>query len=304
MKKLFILSSIVALFFAACDKVKIAYPENSTGLDPALFPGNFSDYIIPTFANNTNTNRNVLIEDFTGHLCIYCPFAAEKAHELEVANPGRVYTSTIHSGPDGTKTGFQATQAGLYSYDFTTPVGLEIGKFFGNLPGNNFTANPSGNVSRIIGTTANISTGKDDWEGKVSLLIGANALKVNLQSVVNYFDQTHGAYIHIEVDKLAPVANELRLVVALYQDSLVKPQKFPGTDSLNYVHRDLLISHVQGGMNGQIISDNNLDPNGKYYFNYSLALPANIPADNAHLLIYVFDKATQEVYQVIKKKFI
>ncbi|MBM3160651.1 MAG: hypothetical protein FJZ66_04875, partial [Bacteroidetes bacterium] len=68
----------------SCDKVDDPYPlPYNTDLDTTLYPGNWSDYIAnewPQFSSNTNTNRNVLIEDFTGHLCVFCPAAADEAH--------------------------------------------------------------------------------------------------------------------------------------------------------------------------------------------------------------------------------
>jgi Outer membrane protein Omp28 len=310
MKKIFVLSAIIALTVWGCDKVDNAYPENTSGLDPALYPGDFSTYTPPTFSANTNTNRNVLIEDFTGHTCTFCPAAADLAHGLMTSNPGRVFVSTIHTGPNGANpsSGFQATNVAPYTYSFINAVSSEIGIFFGNLAGNNFTSNPAGNVSRIVGASTSITTDKNAWTDKTNLLLGANDLKVNIQSVVEYFPQTNGAYIHVEVDKLETIASELRLVVAFYEDSIVKPQTvfgaIPSPTVLDYVHRDLLKFHVNGGMNGEKIDDKSLNTEGTHMFAYSVKIPTEISADNAHLLIYVFDKSTQEIYQVIKKKFI
>lgn len=306
MKKIIILSLAFALVLVSCDKVKNAYPQQTYtgGLDPTLYPGDINNYVSPTFVPNTNTDRNVLIEDFTGHQCTFCPIAASVAYDLETSNEGRVFVSTIHSGPDG-MSGFQATAPPDYTYNFTNPISLEIGQFFGNLPGNSFNANPSGNVSRVPGTAGSISTGESEWTNKTNALLTANDLKVNIQSVVNYFPSTKGAFIHIEVDPIQTITNELRLVVAFYEDSIVKPQtKFGVGTVYDYVHRDLLKEHVNGGMNGQKLEDEYLDANGKYYYDLSYKIPAGYSAENSHLLIYVFDKTTHEIYQVIKKKFI
>ena len=307
MKKIFILSSIVVLALFSCDKVDNAYPEYSGGLDPTLYPGDFSSYVIPSFSSNTNTNRNVLIEDFTGHKCIYCPAAAKEAHDLELANPDRVYTSTLHTGPSYTvvPNSFQSTSSPYYEYAFFNAVSSQIGGFFGELAGNGFTGNPSGNISRLTNSSGQISVGPGVWENTVNGLISTNNLKVNIQSKVNYYPSTSGAFIHVEIDPIVPITNELRVVVAFYEDSIVKPQK----DNLlgdiqDYVHRDLLKFHVNGDMNGQKVGEANLNANGKYYFDYSMKIPAENTAENSHLLIYVFDKVTHEVYQVIKKKFI
>ena len=306
MKKILILCAIVvAGLSASCDKVTNAYPTDvfQSGLDTNLYPGNFGDYVTPLFGANTNTNRNVLIEDFTGHQCTYCPPAAATAHSLEVSNPERVFVSTIHSGPTGI-TNFQETVAPTFTYDFTNPVSLEIGKFFGSYPNNSFGGNPSGNVSRIPGSNGSISSDKSEWPTKTTTLLNDNLLKVNIQSVVNYFPTTKGAFIHIEVENLSAITNELRLVVAFYEDSIVKPQKdFSGT-IYDYVHRDLLKAHINGNMIGQKVDETSLNANGKHYFEMSYKIPDEYTAENSHLLIYVFDKVTNEIYQVIKKEFI
>ena len=54
----------------------------------------------------------------------------------------------------------------------------------------------------------------------------------------------------------------------------------------------------------QLISSDLL--NGKYYVNYSFVVPnqldGNYNAENMHVLVYVYDMTTLEIYQVIKQK--
>jgi hypothetical protein len=52
---------------------------------------------------------------------------------------------------------------------------------------------------------------------------------------------------------------------------------------------------------GRTLSSTYLNANGNYYVNYSYLLPTDLDPDNTHLLIYVYDKVTHEVYQVIKQ---
>ena len=93
------------LIFSSCDRVSNPYPEVIVlDLDTTLYPGNWSDYVAnewPEFLPNTNNNRNIIIEDFTGHKCVFCPAAADLAHLLHENNPTRVFTASIHAGPDG-----------------------------------------------------------------------------------------------------------------------------------------------------------------------------------------------------------
>ena len=110
--------------------------------------------------------------------------------------------------------------------------------------------------------------------------------------------------MHVEADNIGGVSNELRLVVQLHQDSLVAPQKMDDqSQNLNYVHHDILRGTIDGQTFGQELDAAHLDANGKYYFDYIYELPAAYEADNAHLIIYVRDAVTEEIYHVIEKHF-
>lgn len=307
MKFLFFTSILLALVVSSCDKVDNPYPvQQSLELDTTLYPGNWNDYLAtewPTFAANTNTNRNILIEDFTGHTCVFCPAAADLAHQLYLDNPGRIYISTIHAGPEGIGS-FQTVQAPDYPLDFTNPQGVEIGIYFGTNDGG-FSGNPRGTISRIK-SGGNVFQSPSAWTSMTNAAISANDLKVNIQSKLNYYAPTKGAFLHTEVEILdGSLASELAMVVYLQEDSLVGDQKMSdNSHNSSYVHRDIMRKCIDGRAFGRTLSTSDMT-NGKYYLNYSFVVPnqldGNYNAENMHLLIYVYDKTTQEVYQVIEQ---
>jgi hypothetical protein len=291
----------------SCDRVTNPYPPLvNLELDTTLYPGNWSDYLAnewPTFTANTNTDRNVLIEDFTGHKCIYCPAAADLAHQLQLANPGRVHVASIHAGVDGIGD-FQSVDA-EYSLDFTNPDGLFIGIWFSTNDGG-FVGNPRGPVSRVT-NGGNIFQNPGQWSSMTSTLLSENNLKVNLQADLNYYPSTKGAFLHVEVDKIDQnLTNELGIVAYLLEDSLVGDQKMSdNTHNHNYVHRDIHRKNLNNMPFGRQLTAADLI-NGKYYVSYSFVVPnqldGNYNAENMHVLIYVYDMTTLEVYQVIKQK--
>lgn len=176
-----IISGCALVALMACDKVSNPYPKATpTELDQSLYPGNWADYLAnewPAFTTNPNTSRNVLIEDFTGHKCTFCPAAAVIAENLVDAHPGRVMVASIHSGPTGIEN-FQAVTA-AYPEDFTNPQGLEIGRYFGMNDGG-FSGNPRGPISRVT-NGGNIFQSPNNWVSLTNGLINTNALHVNLQ---------------------------------------------------------------------------------------------------------------------------
>jgi thiol-disulfide isomerase/thioredoxin len=299
--------SLGMFFLPSCDRISNPYPPVvNLELDTTLYPGNWSNYVAnewPTFTQNTNTNRNILIEDFTGHKCIFCPAAADLAHQLHEANPNRVYVASIHAGVDGIGD-FQTVDA-EYTLDFTNPDGLAIGTWFGQNDGG-FIGNPRGPVSRVSNGGV-IFQSPGQWSSMTSTLLTENNLKVNLQSALNYYPSTKGAFLHVEIDKIDPtLTNELGIVAYVLEDSLVGDQKMSdNTHNHNYVHRDIHRKNLNNMPFGRPLTAADLN-NGKYYVNYSFVVPnqldGNYNAENMHVLIYVYDMSTLEIYQVIKQK--
>ena len=290
----------------SCDRITQPYPPGiNLELDTTLYPGNWADYLAnewPTFALNTNTDRNILIEDFTGHKCIFCPAAADLAHQLQEANPGRVHVASIHAGVDGIGD-FQSVDA-EYTLDFTNPDGLYIGTWFGTNDGG-FVGNPRGPVSRVMNGGV-IFQSPGQWSSMTSTLLTENDLRVNLQSALNYYPSTKGAFLHVEVDKIDASLGDLGIVAYLLEDSLVGDQKMSdNTHNHNYVHRDIHRKNLNNMPFGRQLTPADLN-NGKYYVNYSFVVPNQLDgsfnAANMHVLIYVYDMITKEIYQVIKQK--
>lgn len=326
MKKIIIFSAILAAVIASCDKVKNAYPANpvSSTLDWSLYPDGDSAYYVsqglwPTFTANTNTQRNVLIEDFTGHQCVNCPASTANMEQLIATNPEHIFGLAIHAGPTGL-TGFQVTSS-EYTEVLYCDAGLEIGKHFGqDIPGSTFLGNPAFCVNRVIANNQFTSNAGSAIANKTNSCL-SSTLKVNIQAVTNYFASTRGLFLHAEVDKIdASITSDLAVAVALVEDSLIARQLVPanptwdpdGTpgdpdlshcDGINetYKHRDILRGFIDGRTFGKVLTATDLAPSGKYLVNYSYRLPDQYNPDNMKLYIYVFDKTTQEIYQVIEK---
>lgn len=319
-KKIFYFT-VIALVVASCDKIENPYPDAGevyeTILDYTLYPGGDSvDYVEtewPIFVVNLNVNRNVLIEDFTGQKCIYCAPAADTAHALHEENPYRVLTTAIHAGQGDGSSPAQPGQFQLEDLEFTQVLynqdGLDMGQYFGyDWPGSAFTQNPSGNVSRVEigGQIFSLQTG---WRSRINAIINSQ-LKVNLQSHANFYPAQSGnnnrnaVFLHTEVEVLDPLLNpdSLYTVVYLVEDSIIGKQKLPPpapTDE-NYVHRNVMRDCVGTSWRGARLST--VPPEGtKYYFNYSFEIPSQYNPYNMHLLIYVRDATTEEIYHVIEQ---
>lgn len=303
----------------SCDRIENPYPPAyNTELDTTLYPGLWDDYLLNEWPDfdamaNEDPNRNALIEDFTGHNCSNCPAAATVAHDLHEADPEHVFVASIHAGSSASGiTSFQEVNIPQgYTIDFTNSIGLEFGGFFGQTIANSgFFGNPAGTVSRRQeGIEYFYSFGF--WGTKVSEVL-AQPLQVAIKAKANYYDATKGLFLHTEIDVLDSGLDHENLgtIVYLIEDSLVGPQNVSSTFTPDYVHRDIMRDNLSGLTWGRDITDGDL-VNGKYQLNYSYVVPNQLApqgqvgthnAANMHLLIYVYDKTTYEIYQVIKKK--
>ncbi|MDX1651249.1 MAG: Omp28-related outer membrane protein [Brumimicrobium sp.] len=310
MKKRLVYSFLMvsALFFASCDKVENPYETQTTiDLDTSLYPGLWQDYldnVYPVFPTNLNTDINVLIEDYTGHLCNNCPTAATIAHSIHENNPQRVFVASIHTDP-GAQLSFQAADPNASSYytDHTNPDAIAYGEEFQN--GFNFIGNPQGTVNRKT-VDSKMFDFSGTWQSRANDILVANDLKFNLQSVFNSYptsDGSIGGYLHVEIEKLTPENIEVKTVVYVIQDSLVDWQLMPdNTSNPNYVHRDLHLGSIDGNPFGVEAMPASAPSSTKNILDYSYKLPPQYDASNMHFLIYVYNVETYEILQVIKQK--
>ncbi len=90
--------------------------------------------IAQTFVSTTPENKNVVLEEFTGIHCGFCPDGHLKGQQLHDANPGDVVLINIHAGS------FAVPSAG--EPDFRTPFGAAIDGQAG------VTRYPAGTINR------------------------------------------------------------------------------------------------------------------------------------------------------------
>ncbi len=296
----------VLVSFYSCDKITYPY-KIITDLDTNLYPGSFRDYPYPTFGENNNSTRNVLIEDFTGHKCAFCPAAATEAKNIAEANPGRVYIASIHASPNASGTSdFQAVSpdpnATKYTTDFTTPEGKEIAGHLSNIQGG-VVGNPTGTINRTLNSNGEIFHGAGTWSSTTDSVLNTSLL-VNIQAKTNYFPATRGLFIHTEVEFLQDLIGEYAIVIYAIENSRIDWQKVLSTDVEDYEHHDIHIGNVFAGESfGRVFVNAEVSTGAKFKNHFSYNVPAELDNTSMHFLAYVYDKSTEEILQVIKIEF-
>lgn len=298
----FLFVCMLSLTLGSCDKVDFPYQQQAgIDLDTNLYPGLWQDYLdnqYPVFTQNTNTLKNALLEEYTGHLCNSCPLAAAIALDIHQSNPNRIFVAKIHVDPGALMSFQQFNPTGNSFYtDHSNPDGILYGKEFEN--GFNFSGNPSGNVNRkeVDGKVFDLS---GTWQSRTSDILSDNNLTVNIQSAFNYYASTNGGFLHVEFEKLTPDEIPMKAVVYVIQDSLVDWQLMPNnTPNEFYTHRFKHLGSLDGNAFGLNLFSANAAIGDKIILDYSYALPVGLDKENMHFLIYVYE-ATQDSYEVLQ----
>lgn len=192
------------------------------------------------YVSTEPSNRNVILEEFTGRGCQYCPDGHAIANQIAAANPGRFWAVNVHAG------GYALT-----SYpNFNIPESATI------LGGFNVDGFPSGVVNRS--TAAGQS--RSAWASLSNQQMN-QASECNVAGRVIVNPETRIATITVEVYYTSnSSADENYLTVAMLQDSILGSQSGGATwnpsQMINgqYVHMHILRDIIQESAWGEAIS--------------------------------------------------
>ncbi|MCG2652028.1 Omp28 family outer membrane lipoprotein [Alloprevotella tannerae] len=203
--KNFLLLSLAAVAFAACDNIS---ESERYGKDPV----------------DVQKAKNVLIEDFTGQKCINCPKATDVIHELQgLYGEDHVIAVAIHGG--------------ALSLPETNPKGLatEQGKAYHEHW--NVTTWPKGKIDR--GENLEFTS----WSAEVVKRLQMKPI-VDLDLSGTTYDAA-SRKLNVAVKMTGNEAVEGKLQIWLIEDNIVLPQQMPdGSLNKNYVHNHVFRASV------------------------------------------------------------
>lgn len=204
------------------------------------------------------TAKNILLEEYTGIHCGYCPQGHALAATLHQATP-RAFIVAIHAG------GFASP--GRDEPDFRTEDGTALNNAFG------ISSYPSGMVNRYTpeGGTPQLM-GRSEWIPFAKTEAAATAT-VNLLAESTYDGDTRRLTVHVEGYFTAEEQpEEQELCVAWTQDNITGPQNGANMGD-SYVHQ-----HMLRGFITPVWGDALEAPaKGKYFArDYTVTLPEDI----------------------------
>lgn len=239
-----------------------------------------------TIVSTSPEDKKVILEEFTGIRCVFCPQGHAIAQSIQNNNPGEVFLINIHVGS------FAVPLQG--QPDFRTPFGTGIVNQTG------LVGYPAGSVNRqnfpgleqgASGTTA---MSRGSWNSASNQILAAPSyVNVAVEADINI--QTRELTVHVEgyyTDNSPQGTN--RLNVALLQNNTKGPQT-GGNLGDDYVHMHRLV-HMLTGQWGIDVLTTTAGTFVDETFTYSIPEAYNtIEAELSDLEIVAFISETQQL---------
>lgn len=235
--------------------------------------------IPPDISFTCETDRVLLVEEFTGVKCVNCPAGTEKIEELSDQYPGQIVAVSIHAG-------FFSKPFDTSPEDFTTADGEAIDAWAG--PATGWPAAMinrrvfTGESSRVLGLNA--------WAGKIAQELCEEPIaSVNINS--SYDTASRQATIIVNGGALSSdVVNEaVALTVMITESGINAPQTTPETSKdTTYIHKHVLRDVVTDVQGKDILTGSGTIPTYQETFNYTL--PAHWVPSNCHVVAFLHFK--------------
>ncbi len=237
-----------------------------------------------TIVSTSPQDQNVVLEEFTGIHCVFCPQGHAIAQAIQDAHPDDVSLINIHVG--------SYANPGPGEPDFRTPYGSAI------VGQSGLTGYPGGTVNRHVFpgrgmTNGGTAMGRGSWtiSANETLAIGS-PVNVGVEAVIDV--QTNLLTVHVEgyYTSNSPQGTNL-LNVALLQNNTKGPQTGGGQGN-NYNHMHRLVEMITGQW-GEVI---NTTTSGTFVDRtYTYTIPADyngVPVELADMEVVAFISNTHQ----------
>lgn len=250
--------------------------ENITSFEvKAKYMGVDSEPLTVRFHDGSETNfvKRVLIEDYTGTWCGYCPRVAYAIELAKQQSPDFVVPVAIHR---------PSSNSASASYDpYNFPAAAELEAVI------NLSGYPKGTLNRM---TSWINPETENIAQVIGLTQGDNKIGLAIDNSVN------GSTINLDVNvKFASDFNNLKLVVYVLENGLIYTQNnyttyYDGVDHLEGFEHNHVLRAVLTPILGEAINSSETVLNNVYTRSFSVPVPANVAnAANIEFVAFVID---------------
>ncbi|MEO5673422.1 MAG: Omp28-related outer membrane protein [Chitinophagales bacterium] len=303
MKKLFPIIVLFSILAGSCTKEyqNPTQPANTTGTDDngggiGGGGGNGGGGGSTIGAPPSTFTQKVLIEEFTGEWCGYCPDGAIRLEEAINANPDKVYGASVHN-------------ADPFTIPFDAVIEVSPGGFLNNTYGF-----PGGAVNRLPYNGSAVMD-RGVWGSVASSLLATSTAECGL-ALSSYTAGTDSLYVEVHCGFNTTLAGDYRVTVYLeedgvpaisqsnyYNDGSIDPNS-PlvgiGDPITTWFHDEVVRSVLTAGL-GDAIPASKLVPGGEYIVTYGTTI-TGFNKDNLKITAFVnkagTDPLTHEIMNV------
>lgn len=243
---------------------------------------------IPPTIGECQTERVVLIEEFTGVRCVNCPTGSAKiAQLLEQYSEQKLIAVSIHSG-------FFSVPYPQSTEDFTTEAGNDIDAMLGPV-----TAYPAACINRRLFTNeTQRPLSLSSWAGYIGAeLCRAPSLDLNINHSFDPVNRQVSATVNISPLAATTIDEPLAVTVYITENDIESAQLEPHGVNDNYIHKHVLRA-VLTDTRGQLFHSSGAVEANTQRFNYTL--PADWDATKCHLVAFIHYRGGGGKYDIIQ----
>lgn len=209
----------------------------------AYFLFSITTILAQTIVGTDPENKNVVLEEFTGIHCVYCPEGHAIAQGIYNAHPNDVVLINIHQGSYAVPSGSEP--------DFRTPWGDAIAGQSGLL------GYPAGTVNRHLfpgySQGSGTAQGRGTWVTTSNIILDQPSyLNIALEATIVTSTRQLVVYAEVYYTDNSPEETNF-LNIAILQNNILGPQTGGGMGN-NYVHKHML-RHLLTGQWGTEITE-------------------------------------------------
>lgn len=230
--------------------------------------------------NGTTTIKKVVIEEFSGAWCGWCPDGAVVLDNIVANNPGKVFPITVHDGD---------------AMEFSEGIRTAF----------NVTAYPNGQIDRFLFPgQAKVPHSRGQWASNTTARLNAFT-PVDVAVSSTYDANTRQVEATVSASFVDFEAGDLRFVLEVVEDSVVgsgsgynqvnylnttagHPYQGAGDPILGYVHNQTLRMLPGGAMGQSGVIPATVSPGDNYDYTFTFTLPANYRANKIKLVGFVY----------------
>lgn len=263
MKKIFILSFITVLLLNYSCKKDDDSSSSSTS---------------STFVNKSTEGRKVVLEEFTGVKCGYCPQGHEIMQEIMDENPGKAICFSIHGGT------YSTPYAG--DPDLTSQWSAAIISF------SQLTGYPAGMVNREdLDNDGKLAIGRGSWKGNAATILASGNSPVNIGIKSTFNSSTRVLTIKVQYYYTADGEGTNKLNVGILESGIMVQQAGAATNP--YEQKNVLRDFLTGQW-GEDITTTSAKTLGTKTYTYTVPSTWNIA--KCDVIAYITKGDNKKIY--------